>query len=86
MVDSSNKHVRADLLRLLDDVPSQEILQQRLNYLISLKTEDDQEEQPDEWLEEDNPIISRLKAFKQTVKNLSVSDLLDALPLGPKIR
>ena len=82
MVDSSNKHVRADLLRLLDDVPSQEILQQRLNYLISLKTEDDQEEQPDEWLEEDNPIISRLKAFKQTVKNLSVSDLLESIIYG----
>ena len=82
MVDSSNKHVRADLLRLLDDVPSQEILQQRLDYLISLKTEDGQEDLPDEWLKDDNLMITRLRSFKQTVKNLSVSDLLESIIYG----
>ncbi len=82
MVDSSNKHVRADLLRLLDDVPSQEILQQRLDYLISLKTKDGQEDLPDEWLKDDNSMIARLKSFKQTVKNLSVSDLLESIIYG----
>ena len=82
MVDSSNKHVRADLLRLLNDIPSQEILQQRLDYLISLKTEEGQEDIPDEWLENDNPMIARLKSFKQTVKNFSVSDLLESIIYG----
>lgn len=82
MVDSSNKHVRADLLRLFDDVPSQEILQQRLDYLISLKTEDGQEDLPDEWLKDDNLMIARLMSFKQTVKNLSVSDLLESIIYG----
>ena len=82
MVDSSNKHVRADLLRLLDDVPSQEILQQRLDYLISLKTEGGQEDLPDEWLKDNNPMMARLNSFKQTVKNLSVSDLLESIIYG----
>ena len=82
MVDSSNKHVRADLLRLLNDVSSQEILQQRMDYLISLKTEEGQEELPDKWLEDDNPMIARLKSFKQTVKNFSVSDLLESIIYG----
>ena len=82
MVDSSNKHVRADLLRLLDDIPSQEILQQRLNYLISLKSENGQEDLPDEWLKDDNLMITRLRSFKQTIKNLSVSDLLESIIYG----
>lgn len=82
MVDSSNKHVRADLLRLLDDIPSQEILQQRLDYLISLKTEGGQEDLPDEWLKDNNPMMARLNSFKQTVKNLSVSDLLESIIYG----
>lgn len=82
MVDSSNKHVRADLLRLFNDVPSQDILQQRLDYLISLKTEEDKEDSPDEWLEEDNLMIARLKSFKQTVKNFSVSDLMESIIYG----
>ena len=82
MVDGSNKHVRADLLRLFNDVPSQDILQQRLDYLISLKTEDDKEDLPDEWLEDDNPMIARLKSFKQTVKNFSVSDLMESIIYG----
>ena len=82
MVDSSNKHVRADLLRLFNDVPSQDILQQRLDYLISLKTEDDKEALPDEWLEDDNSMIARLKSFKQTVKNFSVSDLMESIIYG----
>ena len=82
MVDSSNKHVRADLLRLLNDVPSQEILQQRLDYLLTLNTEDDKEDLPDEWLKDDNSMIARLMSFKQTVKNLSVSDLLESIIYG----
>ena len=86
MVDSSNKHVRADLLRLLEDVPTQEILQQRLSYVISLKNEavesEDEKEDvrtPDLWLEDD---VKKLMAFKESFRNLSVSDLLDSIIYG----
>ena len=86
MVDSSNKHVRADLLRLLEDVPTQEILQQRLAYVISLKdeaveSEDEKEDErkPDLWLEDD---VKKLLAFKESIRNLSVSDLLDSIIYG----
>lgn len=89
MVDSSNKHVRADLLRLLEDLPSQDILQQRLDYLVSLVSETKNDEgkiekvvKPDLWLEEDNLLIRKLLKFNQTVKNLSVSDLLDSVIYG----
>lgn len=76
MVDSSNKHVRADLLRLLEDVPTQDILQQRLDYIVNLSDEHDI------WLEEDNLMIKKLLRFKQRVRNLSVSDLLDSVIYG----
>ena len=46
MVDASNKHVRADLLRLLEDIPSQAILQQRLDYLTEQNRKEDKEEGP----------------------------------------
>ena len=50
--------------------------------MISLKTEDGQEDLPDEWLKDDNLMIARLRSFKQTVKNLSVSDLLESIIYG----
>ena len=76
MVDPSNKHVRADLLRLLEDVPTQDILQQRLDYIVNLSDDHDI------WLEEDNLMIKKLLKFKQKVRNLSVSDLLDSIIYG----
>lgn len=85
MVDASNKHVRADLLRLLEDIPSQAILQQRLDYLTEQNRKEDKEEgeiSPDLWLDEDNQMIQKLKTFKQTVRNLSVSDLLESIIYG----
>jgi len=85
MVDASNKHVRADLLRLLDDIPTQEILRQRLDYLTEQGSKDDKEEGetlPDLWLDEDSQMIQKLKAFKQTVRNLSVCDLLESIIYG----
>ena len=91
MVDSSNKHVRADLLRLLDETSTQDILQQRLDYVISLISEEDDEEnegkkkivmKPDQWLEEGNALICKLKGFKNTVNNQSVSDLLESIIFG----
>ena len=81
MVDSSNKSVRADLLRLLKDIPTEEILKERLDYRISIaptiKDEKDETEK-DLWLEEDE-LIKKLKAFKRTVSNLSVSDMLESI-------
>ena len=91
MVDSSNKHVRADLLRLLEETSTQDILQQRLDYVISLISEEDDEEnegkkkivvKPDQWLEEGNALICKLKEFKNTVNNQSVSDLLESIIFG----
>lgn len=85
MVDASNKHVRADLLRLLDNIPTQKILQQRLDYLTELnnkEAKEDGETRPDLWLDEDNQMIQKLKTFKQTVKSLSVSDLLESIIYG----
>lgn len=81
MVDANNKHVRADLLRLLDDVATQDILQQRLDYLTSLQNDTDEEEK-DLWLEEGNQMIQKLKTFKETFKNLSVSDLVESIIYG----
>lgn len=87
MVDASNKHVRADLLRLLEDVPTQDILQQRLDYMIRLNSQqedaaDDAEKPKDQWLDDDCPLIGRLEEFKQAVRNLSVSDLLESIVYG----
>ena len=87
MVDASNKHVRADLLRLLEDVPTQHILQQRLDYMIRLNSQqedaaDEAEKPKDQWLDDDCPLISRLEEFKQAVRNLSVSDLLESIVYG----
>ena len=85
MVNSSNKHVRADLLRLLDNKPTQEILQSRLDYLMSLEgkgKEKDEEAAKDLWLDEDNPLIQKLRAFERSVRNLSVSDLLESIIYG----
>ena len=103
MVDTTNKHVRADLLRLLEDVSTQDILQQRLDYRVSLITEEEGEDatakgeekecttadeinesselEKDLWLD-DNALIQKLAEFKQTVRNLSVSDLLDSIVYG----
>lgn len=83
MVNSSNKHVRADLLRLLDNKPTQEILQSRLDYLISIENENnDEETAKDLWLDEDCPLIQKLTVFEKTVRNLSVSDLLESIIYG----
>jgi ATP-dependent exoDNAse (exonuclease V) beta subunit len=89
MVDYSNKSIRADLLRLFEDMDTQEILQQRLDYVLSLSSETQDEEgntvivnNPDVWLEEDNQLIQKLKAFKHTVVNLSVSDMLESIVYG----
>ena len=91
MVDSSNKHVRADLLRLLEETSTQDILQQRLDYVISLISEEDDDEnegkkkivmKPDQWLEEGNALICKLKEFKNIVNNQSVSDLLESIIFG----
>ena len=89
MVDTSNKSIRANLLRLFEDMDTQEILQQRLDYVLGLTSETQDEEgntvtvkNPDVWLEEGNQLIQKLKAFKRTVANLSVSDMLESIIYG----
>ena len=69
VVDSSNKHVRADLLRLLEETSTQDILQQRLDYVISLISEEDDEEN-----EGKKKIV--------VINNQSVSDLLESIIFG----
>ncbi|MCF2564787.1 UvrD-helicase domain-containing protein [Prevotella brevis] len=81
MVDSNNKHVRADLMRLLEGITTQEILLQRLDYLTNLKCNEGEEDKTDLWLEE-NSLMSKLIAFKRTVKNLSVRDLIESIIYG----
>lgn len=85
MVNSSNKHVRADLLRLMENSSTQEILQSRLDYIISLNNKEkneDEEAAKDLWLDEDNSLIQKLKSFEKTVRHLSVSDLLESIIYG----
>ena len=73
------------LVGIMVKIPSQEILQQRLDYLAEQNRKEDKEEgeiSPDLWLDEDNQMIQKLKTFKQTVRNLSVSDLLESIIYG----
>ena len=84
MVDPSNKSVRADLLRLLEDISTEKILQQRLDYILSIASEikDEKDETgKDAWLDDDE-LIKRLKEFKKAVSNLSVSDTLEGIVYG----
>ena len=91
-VDDSNKHIRADLLRLLKDQKTAEILNCRLNYLylqnkeIEAKevTEQESSEEKklsDNWLD-DEPLIQQLKAFVKASHHFSVSDLVENIIYG----
>ena len=91
-VDESNKHIRADLLRLLKDQKTADILNCRLNYLylqnkeIEAKEETEQESSEekklsDNWLD-DEPLIQQLKAFVKASRHFSVSDLVENIIYG----
>ena len=91
-VDESNKHIRADLLRLLKDQKTAEILNRRLNYLyqqnkeLEAKEETEQETSEekklsDNWLDDDS-LILQLKAFVKASRHFSVSDMVENIIYG----
>lgn len=87
MVDSSNKHIRADLLRLLKDKKTTEILNSRLDYLYQQNKErldkeiPKDEKLPDKWMDDDS-LIGKLKTFVQAGRDFSVSDLVENIIYG----
>lgn len=76
MVNASNKKTRAELLRLLDDQSTTELLNNRLAYLNSKL-----DEEQDLWQEE-HPLIVKLLNFRRMSSGLSVSDLTKRLVYG----
>ena len=82
IIEPSNKHVRAELLRLLNDDSTTVILNSRLDYLYKQSLEREQEENPDdqklpdEWMN-NNPLIEKLIAFMKAGRDFSVSDLVE---------
>ena len=86
-VDSSNKHIRADLLRLLKDKATTEILNSRLDYIYQQNIQrqekeiPDDEKLPDEWMDNDSQ-IGKLKAYVQAGRDFSVSDLVENIIYG----
>ena len=87
MVDSSNKHIRANLLRLLKDKETTEILNSRLDYIYQQNKErlekeiPKDEKLPDEWMDDDS-LIGKLKSFVQAGRDFSVSDLVENIIYG----
>ena len=82
MIEPSNKHVRAELVRLFNDDSTTVILNSRLDYLYKQSLEREKEENPedqqlpDEWMN-NNPLIEKLIAFMKAGRDFSVSDLVE---------
>lgn len=82
MIEPSNKHVRAELVRLLNDDSTTNILNSRLDYLYKQSLERKKKEipegqqLPDEWMN-NNPLIEKLVAFMKAGRDFSVSDLVE---------
>ena len=82
MIDPSNKHVRTELFRLLNDDSTTEILNSRLDYLYKQSMEKEKKENPeeqqlpDEWMN-NNSLIEKLTAFMKAGRDFSVSDLVE---------
>ena len=87
MIEPSNKHVRAELVRLLNDDSTTKILNSRLDYLYNQSIEREKKENPedqqlpDEWMN-DNPLIEKLVAFIKAGRDFSVSDLVENVIYG----
>ena len=81
MVNPGNEHVRADVLHLLDDRSTQDLLIHRLQYLNQLEAAGDGNEPDRRWMD-DNPLISSLLSFRQRIVNRSVGDIVQALVYG----
>ena len=75
MQDSKNKHVIADILRLLCGKSTTEILKDRINYVADNKKE---EKDWDHW-KEDDAFIKELLAKTERFKHLSIPEIVRGL-------
>lgn len=80
-----NKHVIADLMKLLWGKSTEEVLKNRLEYLkdngligSSSKRDASQGEQKDEWMMESEEVQS-LMVFRERVKDFSITDMVRAV-------
>ena len=83
MQNPAQKHVRADLLRLLKGMKTEEILVDRLQYLDQLEKEngeinDDILKEKDIWLDDDT-LFKELKKLTDRFKHLSIPEMVDGL-------
>ena len=80
VISPRDKHVRADVLHLLDDQSTQDVLCDRLDYLNLLDNAEEDNRQ-DNW-KDDDPLIQRLLTYCKRLLNLSVSDMVQSLIYG----
>ena len=81
MVSPNNKHVHADVLHLLSDKSTQDILRDRLSYCNDLKQKPEDESNDDKW-QDDDPLIQNLLSYRKQLVNMSVSDMVQSLIYG----
>ncbi|MBR6284002.1 MAG: UvrD-helicase domain-containing protein [Muribaculaceae bacterium] len=80
MVSPNNKHVRAEVLHLLGDKTTQDVLRCRLQYLKSLEQKPE-DERKDIWMD-DEPLIKDLLDYRRQVANMSVTDMVQSIVYG----
>ncbi len=83
MQNPTNKHVRADLLRLIEGKKTEEILIDRLDYLQKLAIEnekitDESLKKKDEWLNGDI-LFKKLEELTERFHHLSIPEMVDGL-------
>jgi ATP-dependent exoDNAse (exonuclease V) beta subunit len=83
MQNPTNKHVRADLLRLLEGMRTEEILIHRINYLQELAEKnpgisDEDLKKKDDWLNSD-VLFKNLDALTERFQHLSIPEMVDGL-------
>ena len=81
MQNPSDKYIRAELAMLLDDATTEEILKDRIGYVIAHGKEKDD---PDQWMDPDSDhlhaaVITRLEKFTKRYQRLSVYDTVVAV-------
>ena len=76
--NQDNKHVRADLQRLLSGKSTQEILKDRIQYIQSLSDENWEMNGDDKWLD-DIPEIKMLMEKTERFKHLSIPEMVSGL-------
>jgi ATP-dependent exoDNAse (exonuclease V) beta subunit len=78
MQDSKNKHVIADILRLLCGKSTTEILKDRIKYVADNKNDKEEKKDWDHWMEDD-AIINDLLAKTERFKHLSIPEIVRGL-------